>query len=238
MGGLPGSDFQLPADGTLRCPEDHPLSPQERRSEGDGTVRVVSAASMGQCRPGPLRDQCQGHGAHSRRPRRVSAILHPLPDAPPQPVPSVLSPATEPIIWGDWSRRFHRRAFAILTGHPPVEMRMPEPRRPAHPASTGPLARAERAHWRLCWAQRLARHAVMCPSPPVSIPLFGVPDAFARAIGLAGAYRSLRANSFLIAETDPPFPGEHAVLFSQSLSFFFRSCPSSSLTLHTDMDQL
>jgi hypothetical protein len=68
-----------------------------------------------------------------------------------------------------------------------VQIRMPEPRLPAHPASTGPLSRAERAHWRLCWAQRLARNAVTSTSPAVSITLFGVPDAFARSIGLAGA---------------------------------------------------
>jgi hypothetical protein len=187
MGCLPGSDFQVQADGTLRCPEDHPLYPQERRCEGDGTVRVIYAARIGHCRPCPFRAQCQGHGAHTRHPRRVSAILHPLAEAPPQPVPSVLSPATDPIIWGDWSRRFHRRAFSTLTRHQQVEIRMPEPLPPAHSASTGPLSRAERAHWRLCWAQRLARNAVTSTSPPISITLFGVPDAFARSLGLTGA---------------------------------------------------
>src|SRR5262249_28789936 len=41
VGLFSGSDFTLQADGTLRCPTDHPLYPQERRAEHDGTVRVV-----------------------------------------------------------------------------------------------------------------------------------------------------------------------------------------------------
>jgi hypothetical protein len=185
MGCLPGSDFQPQADGTLRCPENHPLYPGERRLEHDGNLRVVYAARIGHCRSCPLRQQCQGHGAKTSRPRRVSAILHPLSDAPPPPKACIPSPATKPVLWGDWSRRFHRRAFSTLTRHQQVEIRTTEPPLPAHPAPAGPLSRAQRAHWRLSWTQRLARNALTSASPPVSITLFGVPDAFAHSIGLA-----------------------------------------------------
>jgi Zn-dependent protease with chaperone function len=46
------------------------------------------------------------------------------------------------------------------------------------------LSRAERAHWRLSWAERLARNARSKNAPEVSIRLFGIPDAFATALGL------------------------------------------------------
>jgi len=185
MGCLPGSDFQPQADGTLRCPEDHPLYPQERRPERDGTLRVVYAARIGHCRLCPLREPCQGHGASTKQPRRVSAILHPLSDVPPAPAPREVSPATKPVLWGDWSRRFHRRAFSSLTRHQQMEICMTEPPLPAQPAPAGPLSRAQRAQWRLSWTQRLACNALTSASPSVSITLFGVPDAFARSIGLA-----------------------------------------------------
>jgi hypothetical protein len=184
MGCLPGSAFQPQADGTLRCPENHPLYPAERRLEHEGTLRVVYAARIGHCRPSPLREQCQGYGANTVRPRRVSALLHPLSEAPPPPAACLPQEATKPLLWGDWSRRFHRRAFSTLTRHQQVQIRTAEPPLPAPPALAGPLSRAERAHWRLSWTQRLVRNARTSASPPVSITLFGVPEAFARSIGL------------------------------------------------------
>ncbi len=52
----PEAIFRALADGTWRCPAGHPLSPQERRPEGEGTLRVVYAARIGHCRPCPLRE--------------------------------------------------------------------------------------------------------------------------------------------------------------------------------------
>ncbi|HYU74010.1 MAG TPA: hypothetical protein VEL31_15150 [Ktedonobacteraceae bacterium] len=49
-GGFPGSAFIPQPDGTLRCPADHPLSPQERRPERNGSLRVLYAARIGHCR--------------------------------------------------------------------------------------------------------------------------------------------------------------------------------------------
>jgi hypothetical protein len=45
-GGFPGSAFTPQPDGTLRCPADHPLYPQERRPERDGSLRVLYAARI------------------------------------------------------------------------------------------------------------------------------------------------------------------------------------------------
>jgi hypothetical protein len=200
----------------LRCPQDHPLYPQERRPERDGTLRVVYAARIGHCRPCPLREHCQGHGANTARPRRVSAILHPLPEAPPAPVPSLPKEATQPLLWGDWSRRFHRRAFSTLTRHQQVEIHTTEPPLLAQRAPAAPLSRAERAHWRLSWAQRLARNAVPAASASISITLFGVPDAFARSIGLGHlAYRCARADADAFLGSAWPRRVEHAVLSSR-----------------------
>lgn len=54
-GGFPGSAFLPQPDGTLRCPADHPLYPQERRPEHDGSLRILYAARLGHCRSCPLR---------------------------------------------------------------------------------------------------------------------------------------------------------------------------------------
>src|SRR5260370_36510066 len=45
-GSFPGSAFTPQPDGTLRCPADRPLSPQERRIERDGSLRILYAARI------------------------------------------------------------------------------------------------------------------------------------------------------------------------------------------------
>jgi len=75
-GGFPGSAFTPQPDGTLRCPANHPLYPQERRPERDGSLRVLYAARISHCRGCPLRSQCQ-ESSSSVKPRRVSAVLWP-----------------------------------------------------------------------------------------------------------------------------------------------------------------
>src|SRR2546422_10029435 len=106
VGRLGGDDFLLQADGTLRCRQGATLYPQERRPEHDGTVRVLYAARIADCRSCPLRIQCQGHGTSTKKPRRVSAVLSPLPESiPEKPLPSRLCvPGSHPVLWGDWSR--------------------------------------------------------------------------------------------------------------------------------------
>jgi hypothetical protein len=93
-GGFAGSAFALQSDGTLRCPADHPLYPQERRLEHNGSLRLVYAARIAHCRACPLREQCQGHGSQTVKPRRVSAVFEPLSENPVLPRKST-SPSVE-----------------------------------------------------------------------------------------------------------------------------------------------
>src|SRR5713226_9313186 len=146
-GRLSGQDFVLQPDGTLRCPAKQALSATEQRREADGSLRLVYAAKMSQCRPCPLREQCQWHGRATTKPRRVSLLLHPL------------QVGTAPLLWKDWSRRQHRRACMDLLRHQRVEVTLPQTTPPEPHSSVGILSRAQRAHDRLAWEERLARNA-------------------------------------------------------------------------------
>jgi hypothetical protein len=184
MGCLAGEHFPLQPDGTVQCPAGFPLYPQERRPERDGSVRVVYAARIGHCRPCPRREECQGYGAATKKPRRVSAVLWPLDTikeiiALPPPLP-----ASHPIVWGDWQRCFHRREVVKLLRHQRVDVELAETAPPAQSPPIQLISRAERAHYRLSWEQRLARNARPKTAPEVSIKLFGIPDAFATSLGL------------------------------------------------------
>ncbi len=190
-GGFPGSAFLLQADGTLRCPANCPLYPQERRPERDGSLRVLYAARIGHCRLCRLREQCQ-ESATTRKARRVSAVYWPVSShasipAESPPASGAPSPPSvpHPVLWGDWQRRSHRRELVKLLAHQRVDVRMADTSPPAQPPPTQPFSRAQRAHYRLSWAQRLARNAAPHAAPSLSITLFGIPDAFAKAIGLS-----------------------------------------------------
>ena len=184
--GFAGADFALQPDGTLRCPADHPLYPQERRAERDGSVRVLYAARIGHCRSCPLRAQCQENSTTSK-PRRVSAVCWPLTSStspPDEPLPEQPAPS-RPVLWGDWERcQLRRHWFSLLrtqtvlltfgsVQHVPGEV-VPLP---------DVLTRAQRAHWRLSWEQRLARNARLPTSPPLEVTIHGLPVSFAHVFG-------------------------------------------------------
>ena len=170
-GRFSGQDFPLQPDGTLRCPAGQQLHPQERRREADGSLRVVYAASIRSCRPCPLREQCQWNGSATTKPRQVSVLLHPL------------VVGSEPLLWRDWSRRVHRRACIQLLRHQRVEVQVQSG--DATPIVVpAPRSRAQRAHARLSWDERLARNARAPSRARPTITLFGVPDAFAAFLGL------------------------------------------------------
>jgi hypothetical protein len=174
-GRFSGRDFALQPDGTLRCPAGQTLFAQERRKEGDGSLRIVSAARIGQCRRCPLRESCQWHGNATKKPRRVSLLLHPR------------VAGERPLLWRDWSRRMHRRACRQLRRQQRVEVQV-EPVSPASPdIKPSPLSRAQRAHYRLSWDDRLARNARVPTAGQVTIRLFGVPEDFATSLGIAQA---------------------------------------------------
>src|SRR6266536_2430408 len=160
-----GQDFPLQPDGTLRCPAGQELRAHEQRREVDGSLRVVYAASLRSCRPCPLREQCQWQGSATKKPRQVSVLLHPL------------VVGSEPIRWRDWSRRAHRLACIQLVRHQCVKVEVEPPTSASLPVKPAPLSRAQRAHYRLSWAERLARNARLLTAERVTIKLFGVPQA-------------------------------------------------------------
>jgi hypothetical protein len=126
--------------------------PHERRREVDGSLRVVYAASIRHCRPCPLRQQCQWQGSATAKPRQVSVLLHPL------------QIGSAPLLWRDWSRREHRRACLQLVQHQRLEVSLSPPTATSPPLAEMILSRAQRAHSRLGWQERLARNAR--PSTP------------------------------------------------------------------------
>ncbi len=173
-GRFSGQDFTLQPDGTLRCPAKQTLSAHERRQEADGSLRVVYGASIRSCRPCPLRQQCQWNGAATAKPRQVSVLLHPL------------QVGSAPLLWRDWSRRAHRRACLQLVRHQRLEVSLSPPA--ASPLTAEViLSRAQRAHSRLSWAERLARNARPATAGQVTIRVFGVPAGFTTSLGLATA---------------------------------------------------
>jgi hypothetical protein len=186
VGLFAGADFKPQADGTLRCPANHPLYPQERRVERESTVRVVYAARIGDCRACPLGEQCLAHGKETRHPRRVSAVLWPIEGpSPPELVPSPIS-AMQPILWGDWSRCQTRRRLMSLLRTQTVTITLTPVAAPILDAAPrGPFTQQERKHYRLAWEQRLARNANRAPEPRVTLHLFGIPMAFAQSLGLS-----------------------------------------------------
>jgi hypothetical protein len=171
-GRFSAQDFALQPDATLRCPANQTLSAHERRKEADGSLRVVYAASIRSCRPCPLREQCQWNGSATAKPRQVSVLLHPLRVGP------------APLLWRDWSRREHRRACRQLVRHQRIEVNLSLPAAASPGTADVILSRAQRAHSRLSWAERLARNARPPTAGRVTIKLFGVPEGFASLLGL------------------------------------------------------
>jgi hypothetical protein len=72
-----------------------------------------------------------------------------------------------------------------LLCHQRVEVMLPEISPPPQEQPPIILSRASRAHSRLSWTERLERNARAPSACPISIHLFGVPDAFAGFLGLA-----------------------------------------------------
>jgi hypothetical protein len=148
----------------------------ERRKEADGSLRLVYGASIHSCRPCPLREQCQWNGAVTAKPRQVSVLLHPL------------LVGSAPLLWRYSRRREHRRACMQLVRHQRIEVSLSPPAA----ASSGTaadviLSRAQRAHSRLSWQERLARNARAPTAGHVTIKLFGIPAPFAASLGWATA---------------------------------------------------
>jgi hypothetical protein len=173
-GRFTGADFPLQPDGTLRCAAGNVLVPHEHRRERNGSLRIVYSASRRSCRPCPLRDQCQWNGRTTTKPRQVSILLHPL------------SAGSAPLLWRDWHRR-HQRHACLRLHRQHLEVQM-EPALPRTSASSSPtISRAERAHYRLSWDERLARNARTEAAERITLTLCGIPDRLATFLGPAPA---------------------------------------------------
>ena len=197
-GGFPGSAFTPQPDGSLLCPANHPLYPQERRPERDGSLRVLYAARIGDCRHCELRAECQ-ESLSTGKPRRVSAVYWPLTEpartippapmlGPPEPL-SLSSPLLGPfpVLWHDWPRcRIRRRWMHVVRSETVMVARevIPIPDQ-AQGLDEPVITRAQRAHWCFSWQQRLARNARPSTAPPLTLTLHGLPATFAHAYGFA-----------------------------------------------------
>ncbi len=167
-----GADFPHQPDGTLQCPAGNTLAPHEHRREADGSLRVVYGASIRACRPCPLREQCQWNGSTTAKPRQVSVLLHPL------------TVGSAPLLWRDWNRRHQRRACLRLHRQR-LDIQMEPDLPPPSPTVSPPiLSRAQRAHYRLSWDERLARKARKAQIGQFTFKLFGIPEAAALWLGL------------------------------------------------------
>ncbi len=157
--------------------------------ERNGSLRVLYAARIGHCHTCPLRALCQ-ESSTTIKPRRVSAVYWPLEPSPPDlssahsDAPGV--PPRAPVLWKDWPRCALRRRWlkVIRSETVSVTESFTTPLRSSTTRSSeAVLTRAERAHWRLSWEQRLARNARPSDAPRLFITLHGLPATFVSSFG-------------------------------------------------------
>jgi hypothetical protein len=199
--GFAGADFAPQPDGTLRCPAGYPLTVQERRPERNGSLRVVYGARLCHCHPCALRGQCQ-ESTTTLKPRQVSAVFWPIssgpsvsaesPSQPTEAPPTVLEPpppqpppqlAPYPVLWGDWERCQIRRRWIRLLRAQTVDLTFGSAKFEEVVQHDEVQTRAQRAHWRLSWDQRMARNARPVTAPLLEITIHGLSAVFAQSFG-------------------------------------------------------
>jgi len=159
--------FTLREDGLLQCPAGTLLWHSETRQESATTQRLVYVAPDDACVPCALRTSCLNPHASGKRGRRLSARRR-------RPVESVATHTTSlgeaAILWKDVPGRGLRRTWMA---HWRSQAVMITPLPQETPPSARP-PRAERAHRRLSWQERLRRNA-RHPCPFTCIRVAGVP---------------------------------------------------------------
>jgi hypothetical protein len=141
------------------------------------------------CRSCALRAQClRGEPTETLR-RKVSVVVGrtPAPSSPapaPAPPPMPVPVGIEPLLWRDWGRRAGRRAWMRGLRRQQVTLHLLPTPPPAQSRGSPMLSRAQRAHRRLSWAERLTRNASRAASPRVRLHLSGIPAALAQVLGL------------------------------------------------------
>ena len=144
---------------------------------------MLYAARIGDCRTCARRFECQ-ESRDTAKPRRVSAVFWPVPatqalssallaashQAPltmPKPIPHF------PVLMQDWTRCQIRRNWLKVVRSETVVVVMGPPSSPEPMTGTKEqvMTRAQRAHWRLSWHERLVRNARLhCLSPDAHSP--------------------------------------------------------------------
>lgn len=182
-----GSDFLLQSDRTLCCPAGKSLRFQEQRLEAAG-LRLIFIASAADCASCQLRQDCLGPQTPLDRPRRVSAlrrlpatVLTPL--TPPLPTPFMM----QALLWSDLAARSLRRSWVRHLRQQLVEMAsLPAAQAPQPPEGSPTMrTRAQAAHRRRSWTERLGGNAFRPEQPRVRCSLFGLPAHVARYLGLS-----------------------------------------------------
>ena len=140
--------------------------------------------------------EARENGANTIHPRRVSAVFWPRTSPPPEADPPVCDAAvsdppafslpSRPVLWGDWPRCQIRRQWVQLLQTQTVLMTFGHAETTDHVKEHSPptFTRAQRAHWRLSWEQRLARNARSPTALPLQITLHGLPATFVQSFGL------------------------------------------------------
>src|SRR5258708_1695038 len=147
--------------------------------------------------------EARENGANTIHPRRVSAVFWPRTSTPPEADTSVCdapisdaavsdAPACDPpspsrsVLWGDWQRCQIRRQWVQLLQTQTVLMTFSQAETIAQEKEHPPpiSTRAQRAHWRLSWEERLARNARPPTAPSLVITLHGLPATFVQSFGL------------------------------------------------------
>ncbi len=195
IGRFTGQAFEVLENGTLRCPADKILRPQERRTEADGTLRIVYRAKQADCRNCPLALDCLGRQMSGEHPRRVSAVRKRM-AVPGGTRAAVIhedatlvsqNSARQDMIWCDLSGYRIRHTFMVHMRRQrvtvvAVQAADAEPLLPDMPRI---WTRAERAHRRLCWAARQARNQCAAGLPRYTFTLFGIAPTLAAYLGLS-----------------------------------------------------
>jgi hypothetical protein len=104
------------------------------------------------------------------------------------------------------------------------------------------ITRAQRAHWRLSWEQRLVRNARPSTAPPLTLTLHGLPATFAHRYGFAllDAASPLIGEASIFSLTNDVLPyrslfiyvhlfNRRFPLFLHPHQRFFLLCPAISL---------
>ncbi len=175
-GRFSGQDFAIQPDGALSCPAGKTLRPTEQQSFADGSLRVLVPRQNTRLSRLPFAQALSvargsNHEAASDQFTAASS-----------PGWSRAAAATR-----DWSRREQRRACMQLVRHQRIEVSLPPPAAASPRKAEVILSRAQRAHSRLSWEERLARNARAPTAGQVTIKLFGIPEIFAASLGLATA---------------------------------------------------